>query len=96
MPDTLVRLRLAEGYTDDPSATSIPLTVLPTNVAAEPTIATPPGKININTCSAAELVDLAGVGVSTANEVLNGRPYTDLATLASDHRLLPHIGKFVL
>lgn len=39
------------------------------------------GLININTATAAQLMDLPGVGESTANKIIQGRPYSSLEQL---------------
>jgi DNA uptake protein ComE-like DNA-binding protein len=84
VPDGLVALRLTQGFTGglirQPSAA----------------IAHTEGRINVNTCTAAELVALQGIGVKTANEIIDGRPYESLDWFLSDPRTVPHADKFVL
>lgn len=80
VPDSVVPLRLSQGFT------VAPVDVVPAAIAPETE-----GKINVNTCTAAELVALKGIGIKAANEIISGRPYDSLEPFLSDPRIAPHI-----
>lgn len=88
VPEGLVPLRLAQGFTRQPLVTK------PKAIAPDASI--PEGKINVNTCKASELVALSGIGIATANQIIDGRPYESLDWFAADPRTVPHFDKFVL
>lgn len=87
VPEGLVAVRLTQGFTRGV-------------INAQPKAAIAPsdseGLINVNTCNAAELVALQGIGVKTANEIIDGRPYESLDWFLADPRTVPHLDKFTL
>ena len=93
VPDGLVPLRLTQGFTRAPINTQPKAAIRD----SEPIAASDSeGMISVNTCTAAELVALSGIGVKTANEIIDGRPYASLDWFLSDPRTTPHIDKFTL
>ena len=89
VPEGLVRARLAQGFTRTQIDTQ-------PKAIASPDLKKTEGRINVNTCLPAELVALSGIGVKTANEIIDGRPYASLDWFLSDPRTTPHIDKFTL
>ena len=85
--DADVAGKLREGFT------AAPLLTHP--APAEP-MSDAPDLINLNTCTVAELTKLKGIGIATANEIINGRPYESLEPLIDDPRIAPHIDRFTL
>jgi DNA uptake protein ComE-like DNA-binding protein len=83
--------KLAQGFSRTPLT---PPTAPPMTPAASPIESE--DLININTCTAAELTAIKGIGVATAAEIMNGRPYESLEPLKSDSRLVPHLSKFTV
>lgn len=64
-----------------------------------PDAPTPPpdaSLININTCVAGELTALKGIGIATANEIIDGRPHESLGELADDPRIAPHLSRLTV
>ena len=89
VPDGLVAVRLTQGF-------SRGVINAQPKAAIAPDEPTPEGLINVNTCNAAELVALQGIGVKTANEIIDGRPYESLDWFLADPRTVPHLEKFTL
>lgn len=83
-----VDMKLAQGFSRTP---------LTPRKSATPTVAPPvAGLLNVNECSIAELTAIKGIGITTANEIINGRPYAAVEELAGDTRLVPHLSKFTV
>ena len=97
VPAHQVSAKLAEGFTRAPVNTqpSAAINAQP-SVQIPPDAVPPEGLINVNTCNAAELVALQGIGVKTANEIIDGRPYESLDWFLADPRTVPHLEKFTL
>jgi DNA uptake protein ComE-like DNA-binding protein len=87
-----VEAKLREGFTREMIVSHPPPVVEESGDRTPP----PEGIINVNTCTVAELTALKGIGIATANEIINGRPYESLESLLSDPRIVPHIDKFIL
>ncbi|NEO83814.1 MAG: helix-hairpin-helix domain-containing protein [Spirulina sp. SIO3F2] len=100
VPKSLEKARLKEGYTTTPirlhrGQSSAPgVTDTSSNQASQSSENPLVELINLNTCTINDLTNLKGIGVATANEIIDGRPHSSLKPFLQDPRLAPHLEMF--